>query len=322
MKNNCGTMTEQNTMYFHPDHLGSSSYVTDKKGNFFEMIEYLPYGETLYDEAATVDKTEFRFTGHLKDDETGFYYCHARYYDAKIGRFISTDPILEMYLQGKPNDGVYRSINNDLYRYAANNPIMYNDPDGMADKVERKYNGSFLEEKPIKPIRPSTGILPVYDEKKPNEFGDRGKIQGSTNCTAYALNYIRNPVTKKEFGNSESLNNFGWQPGMLAEKRLPPSFDYVGNILADAKKVGISMVEVEKNAIPSKNQWKVALFIDSGNKKDYHWYRQDINTGTWSNKMGGGKPSNRDSYGNLIYDPSLIETRRNEVHYFIIGASK
>ncbi|HQA53530.1 MAG TPA: hypothetical protein PK419_11825, partial [Spirochaetota bacterium] len=83
MKNNCGTMTEQNTMYFHPDHLGSSSYVTDKKGNFFEMIEYLPYGETLYDEAATVDKTEFRFTSKEQDAETGFYYYGARYYDAK-----------------------------------------------------------------------------------------------------------------------------------------------------------------------------------------------------------------------------------------------
>ena len=121
MKNNCGTMTEQNTMYFHPDHLGSSSYVTDKKGNFFEMIEYLPYGETLYDEAATVDKTEFRFTSHLKDDETGFYYCHARYYDPMIGRFLSTDPAWDDLT---------------LYAYCGNNPIMYSDPTGMLKKNE------------------------------------------------------------------------------------------------------------------------------------------------------------------------------------------
>ena len=46
-------------------------FLTDKKGNFFEMIEYLPYGETLYDEAATVDKTEFRFTSKEQDAETG-----------------------------------------------------------------------------------------------------------------------------------------------------------------------------------------------------------------------------------------------------------
>jgi len=121
MKNNCGTMTEQNTMYFHPDHLGSSSYVTDKKGNFFEMIEYLPYGETLYDEAATVDKTEFRFTGHLKDDETGFYYCHARYYDSKIGKFLTPDDRI---------DGLFSSAGQNMYMYCHGNPIMYSDPDG------------------------------------------------------------------------------------------------------------------------------------------------------------------------------------------------
>jgi RHS repeat-associated protein len=130
MKNNCGTMTEQNTMYFHPDHLGSSSYVTDKKGNFFEMIEYLPYGETLYDEAATVDKTEFRFTSKEQDAETGFYYYGARYYDAKLCKWISADPILEMYLQGKPAGGIYNSVNMNLYAYCANNSVRFVDTDG------------------------------------------------------------------------------------------------------------------------------------------------------------------------------------------------
>jgi len=130
MKNNCGTMTEQNTMYFHPDHLGSSSYVTDKKGNFFEMIEYLPYGETLYDEAATVDKTEFRFTSKEQDAETGLYYHGARYRDAKTGVWLSCDPILEQYLAGKPAGGVYNPINMNLYNYCGNNPIKYIDTDG------------------------------------------------------------------------------------------------------------------------------------------------------------------------------------------------
>ena len=131
MKDNCGTVSEKNTMYFHPDHLGSSSYVTDKKGNFFEMIEYLPYGETLYDEAATVDKTEFRFTSKEQDAETGLYYYGARYRDAKTGVWLSVDPILESYLEGEPNEGIYSSINLNLYHYAGNNPVAYNDPTGM-----------------------------------------------------------------------------------------------------------------------------------------------------------------------------------------------
>jgi len=61
----------------------------------------------------------------LKDDETGFYYCHARYYDPKIGKFLTTDPAF---------DGL------DLYAYCQNNPINYCDPDGLATKEQNYAN--------------------------------------------------------------------------------------------------------------------------------------------------------------------------------------
>jgi hypothetical protein len=38
--------TEAGTWYYHADHLGSSSVVTDRDGDFYEQIEYFPYGET------------------------------------------------------------------------------------------------------------------------------------------------------------------------------------------------------------------------------------------------------------------------------------
>ncbi|HQO40789.1 MAG TPA: hypothetical protein PK986_10000 [Spirochaetota bacterium] len=34
------TATEQGAYYYHADHLGSSSVVTDKAGKFYEQIEY------------------------------------------------------------------------------------------------------------------------------------------------------------------------------------------------------------------------------------------------------------------------------------------
>jgi len=66
------------------------------------------------------------------------YYHGARYRDAKTGVWLSVDPILEMYLEGKPNGGIYNSINLNLYAYAADNPVRYTDPDGnkFKDKVE------------------------------------------------------------------------------------------------------------------------------------------------------------------------------------------
>jgi len=54
---------------------------------------------------------------HDKDEETGFYYLRARYYDPNIQRFISEDPA---------KDG------NNWYIYCANNPIMFIDPTGFA----------------------------------------------------------------------------------------------------------------------------------------------------------------------------------------------
>ncbi len=119
--------------------------VTDKKGNFFEMIEYLPYGETLYDEAATADKTEFRFTSQEQDTETGLYYYGARYRDAKTGVWLSCDPIFEKYLEGEPNGGIYNFINLNLYAYAADNPIRFSDPDGNKFKDKVETAGVFLK---------------------------------------------------------------------------------------------------------------------------------------------------------------------------------
>ena len=65
------------------------------------------------------------------DKETGLYYFGARYYDARLSRWISTDPAITIYLGGKPDGGVYNPVNIDLYRYAQNRPIIYGDPNGM-----------------------------------------------------------------------------------------------------------------------------------------------------------------------------------------------
>nr|WP_273072018.1 MULTISPECIES: RHS repeat-associated core domain-containing protein [Alteromonas] len=34
-----------------------------------------------------------RYTGHIKDSNTGLVYMQARYYDPVIGRFCSNDPV-------------------------------------------------------------------------------------------------------------------------------------------------------------------------------------------------------------------------------------
>ena len=132
--------------YYATDHLGSSSVLTTSTGSYHERIEYLPYGEVWMDASTSSATgvggytTPYKFTGKELDKETGLYYFGARYYDARISRWISTDPAFEKYLPDRskssikeeklPAGGIYEPINMDIYNYVGNNPIVYIDPDG------------------------------------------------------------------------------------------------------------------------------------------------------------------------------------------------
>ena len=132
--------------YYHSDHLGSATMISDWEGKEYQRIEYTPYGET-WVEKTNNSGSEFlpyKFTGKEVDQETGLYYYGARYLDPKYSMWISCDPALGEYIpeMGKGNakdsgslpgmGGVFNHINGNLYAYAANNPIKYTDPDGIS----------------------------------------------------------------------------------------------------------------------------------------------------------------------------------------------
>jgi len=108
------------TYYFHPDHLGSSSYVSGNGGRILQHMEYLPFGEAMMDEHINSRNNPFKYNGKHLDEETGNYYYGARYYDPKLSNFISVDPLAEDF------PGM------SSYAYTFNNPINLTDPTGMA----------------------------------------------------------------------------------------------------------------------------------------------------------------------------------------------
>ena len=113
-----GSTAEKLQYFYHPDHLGSTSYVTDASGEVYQHIEYFAYGETFVDEHNNTSKTPYLFNGKELDDETGLYYYGARYYDPKTSVWQSVDPLAEKL------PGV------SVYAYCSNNPIVFIDPDG------------------------------------------------------------------------------------------------------------------------------------------------------------------------------------------------
>ncbi|MGH8550392.1 MAG: RHS repeat-associated core domain-containing protein [Methylococcales bacterium] len=104
--------------YYHPDHLGSMSVVTDTNGNRVGDLAYYPFGET---RVQTGSFDDHKYTGKKLDDSTGLYYYGARYYDATLGQFISPDTIVASQ---------YDPQNLNRYSYVENNPINFTDPTG------------------------------------------------------------------------------------------------------------------------------------------------------------------------------------------------
>ena len=113
--------TEPEVYFYHSDHLGSASWITDGAGIPIQHLQYLPYGEPFVNQraAGSTYSERFRFTGKERDEETGFGYFGARYMDHELmTMWLSVDPMSDKYPSISP------------YAYCAWNPVKLVDPDG------------------------------------------------------------------------------------------------------------------------------------------------------------------------------------------------
>ena len=126
--------------YFHKDHLGSSTLITDGTGSISQQVEYLPYGEVFLEKQHSSDPnqplyaTPYKFNGKELDEETGLYYYGARYMNPRLSKWYATDPMQEKY----PNIS--------SYAYCAGNPVRFTDMSGMKfEDEESKQYGTILK---------------------------------------------------------------------------------------------------------------------------------------------------------------------------------
>ncbi len=124
---------ENDCYWYHPDHLGSASWVTDADGSAVQHLEYLPWGEDLVDQRLnSFDGVRYTFSAKEKDTETGYSYFGARYYSSDLSIWLSVDPMSDKYPSLSP------------YVYCADNPIKLVDPNG--EEIGNYYNidGDYL----------------------------------------------------------------------------------------------------------------------------------------------------------------------------------
>ena len=110
---------EPDVYFYHSDHLGSASWITDNGGLAVQHLQYLPYGERYVDQRISGYSERFTFTGKERDEETGYGYFGARYMDHELmTMWLSVDPMADKYPNISP------------YAYCAWNPVKLVDPNG------------------------------------------------------------------------------------------------------------------------------------------------------------------------------------------------
>ena len=112
--------------YFIKNILGDVIKIVDSSGIVRVTYEYSAYGDILSISGSYAsiigELNPIRYRSYYYDIDTDMYYLKTRYYNPSWCRFISSDNI--NYLEYD------NPLNISLFRYCANNPVMYVDPDG------------------------------------------------------------------------------------------------------------------------------------------------------------------------------------------------
>ena len=120
--------TKEETFFYHSDHLGSTSYITDDKANITQYDAYLPYGELLVDEHSSSEDLPYKFNGKEMDEETGLYYYGARYMKPMASIWYGVDAFAEKYVESSG------------YVFCIDNPIKLIDSDGNKWDIHTSKN--------------------------------------------------------------------------------------------------------------------------------------------------------------------------------------
>ncbi|MBU5451501.1 RHS repeat-associated core domain-containing protein, partial [Acetivibrio sp. MSJd-27] len=115
------TVNEGGKEYYSFNTHGDTAQLLSASGTVLKDYTYDAFGNQKQEQAE--DNNPFRYCGEYFDNETGFIYLRARYYDSSIGRFISEDPA---------KDGT------NWYSYCTGNPVNKIDPNGLTDVLLRE----------------------------------------------------------------------------------------------------------------------------------------------------------------------------------------
>ena len=227
------TAHHEDIFYYHTDHLGSTSYITDAKANVAQFDAYLPYGELLVDEHSSSEEMPYKFNGKEFDEETGLYYYGARYMNPVTSLWYGVDPLAEKY------------VSTGSYVYCIDNPIRLIDPDGRkvkADVNSQKNIYNILTKEDAKYVKfDKNGILDVHSLQKLDSKSDI--IQAIKTLANSDITYSFEVKSEDDHGKKFKDGDFNFYRGVteIPGAESQPSKDNDVHII-----VGINLSEKQQ----------------------------------------------------------------------------
>ncbi|MBP6981368.1 RHS repeat-associated core domain-containing protein [Candidatus Gracilibacteria bacterium] len=135
------TSDDEKLVYHISDHLNSSSLDLSNTGIILQATDYEPFGKSITYEVMSKRikgkkggyTNKYLFANKQLDDETDLQYFEKRYYDNRIGKFTTEDPVFwEVGSTFRPTVYFTDPEQWNSYSYTRNNPINYTDPTGEA----------------------------------------------------------------------------------------------------------------------------------------------------------------------------------------------
>jgi len=226
--------------FFHPDHIGSSTFLTDEAGNPYQFILYLPFGESMAEQKAGGYSTKYRFTGKEVDEETGLYYFGARYYDPRISLWYGVDPLAEKYPSWNP------------FNYTMNNPIRFIDPTGK--ETEESNGGGDPKKKDQNPTnQPPIPQKPVVNPKQDSNEPPSGQgVEIAKNLPKLEAKSSELRMTDRPLGDDDNVDfsDFTGKGAIKGGAKLAFGFFALKKLGKGAgEKIGKDAVKMTEDAI-------------------------------------------------------------------------
>jgi RHS repeat-associated protein len=230
------------------DHLGSPRIILGKSGSLADTKrrDFMPFGEDLgagqfgrttalgYEAAGTPSNPREKFATYERDDETGLDFAQARYYQNRLGRFTSVDPLLSSGEIQVPQTW-------NRYAYSLNNPLLYTDPSGffvygknVNDEQKKQFEVALKQAKEyLSKIADEYGKnSSEYKkvERSLSAYGNSGEDNGVVVTASDRVGAGQTTLDRKTITVAFNPNQFG------NESSLVPLIGHEGSHVADAQK--------------------------------------------------------------------------------------